>query len=136
MNMSDELQKLQQLRESGALSDDEYAQAKAKLLSPESSSGSAAAGVVDVEGQTRLWAMLLHLSLLAGFAVPLGGLIVPIVIWQIKKKELPGIDMHGKIAANWIISALIYTIVGVLLVFVAVGIPLLLAGIIHKHGDS
>ena len=35
----------------------------------------------------RMWAMILHFSLLAGFVIPLGGLIAPIIIWQIKKEE-------------------------------------------------
>ena len=71
--------------------------------------------------------MFLHLSQLAGFVLPLAGLIVPILIWQIKKVELPGIDVHGKIVVNWIISAVLYGIGCVILLFVLVGIPLLLA---------
>jgi uncharacterized Tic20 family protein len=52
---------------------------------------------------------------------------VPIVIWQLKKVELPGIDPHGKNALNWIISAIIYAVVCVILVFAVIGIPLLIA---------
>jgi uncharacterized Tic20 family protein len=57
----------------------------------------------------------------------LGGLIVPIVIWQLKKNELPGIDAHGKNAANWIISHIIYVVLCVLLILAVIGIPLLVA---------
>jgi uncharacterized protein len=120
MNMADELQKLQQLHESGAISDEEFARAKAKLLTPEDQGTPA-----DMEKQTRLWAMFLHLSQLTSFVVPLAGLIVPIIIWQIKKTELPGIDIHGKIVANWIISAILYSVACILLMFVFVGLPLL-----------
>ena len=77
--------------------------------------------------QTRQWAFILHISVLAGFVLPLAGLIAPIVIWQLKKDELPGIDAHGKNALNWIISAMIYAVVSVLLVFVIIGIPMLMA---------
>jgi uncharacterized Tic20 family protein len=70
--------------------------------------------------------MFLHLSLLAGFVVPLAGLIAPIVIWQMKKEELPEIDIHGKIVVNWIISEIIYGALCVPLVFLAIGIPLLI----------
>ena len=70
--------------------------------------------------------MFLHLSQLAGFLVPLAGLIVPIVIWQIKKKDLPTLDAHGKVVVNWIISELIYAVVGIILSFVLVGVPLLI----------
>ena len=76
--------------------------------------------------QTRQWAMILHLSLLAGFLIPLAGLVAPIIIWQVKKTELPGIDVHGKIAVNWIISALIYGAISAILVFLVIGILLLI----------
>lgn len=128
MNSADELQRLQQLHQSGALSDEEYAKAKANVLNPPSpSSPVAPGGSANLEEQTRLWAMLLHLSQLANFLVPLGGLIVPIVIWQVKKTELPGIDVHGKIVVNWIISALLYGIGCFILFFLLIGIPMLVA---------
>jgi uncharacterized protein len=73
----------------------------------------------------RQWAMFLHFSLLAGFIIPILGLIVPIIIWQLKKTDLPEIDAHGKVVVNWIISAIIYWIVCVLLVFALIGYPLL-----------
>ena len=71
--------------------------------------------------------MILHLSQLAGFLVPLAGLIVPILIWQLKKEEMPELDVHGKIIANWIISQLIYGLICGILVFVLVGVFLLIA---------
>lgn len=79
------------------------------------------------EKDFRQWAMLLHFSMLLGFVVPLAGLIAPIVIWQVKKNEMPAIEEHGKNATNWIISAVIYAIISTILVFVVVGIPLLIA---------
>lgn len=79
------------------------------------------------EAQTKQWALFLHLSLLAGFIIPFAGLIAPIVIWQIKKAELPGLDIHGKIVVNWIISACIYGIGGAILTIIIIGIPVLIA---------
>jgi uncharacterized Tic20 family protein len=121
MSIADELQKLHQLHKSGGITDDEYARAKSKVL------GGPAGGCYDVEQQTRQWAMFLHFSLLAGLVVPLAGLILPIVLWQVKKPELPGLDRHGRVVANWIISSLIYAILFALLTFVFIGIPLLVA---------
>lgn len=72
--------------------------------------------------------MALHFSVLAGYVVPLAGLIVPILIWQLKKADLPGLDEHGKNAVNWIISHIVYAIVCVILCFACgIGIPLLVA---------
>ena len=85
------------------------------------------AQTTEVEQQTRQMAMFLHLSVLAGFIVPFAGLIVPILIWQMKKDELPLIDVHGKNVVNWIISALIYTVICFILWFVLIGIPLSIA---------
>ncbi len=80
-----------------------------------------------MEKETRTWAMILHLSLLAGFVIPMAGLIAPIIIWQIKKEEMPEIDAHGKMATNFIISMIIYSMVCVVLSFFLIGIPLLFA---------
>ncbi len=87
----------------------------------------ATGGSTNAEQQTRQWAMFLHFSLLAGFIIPIAGIAVPIVIWQIKKNELPGIDVHGKVVVNWLLTALIYGVIAMLLSFVLIGIPLLVA---------
>jgi uncharacterized protein len=127
MNVTEELEKLQQLHQSGAINDEEFAQAKAKLLNGQPASGTPfGAGFLsgDAETQTRQWAMFLHLSMLAGFVIPYAGLIAPILIWQLKKTDLPGLDAHGKNATNWIISLFIYSLVCVVLMFVVIGLPL------------
>ncbi|MGB3533393.1 MAG: DUF4870 domain-containing protein [Microcoleaceae cyanobacterium] len=77
--------------------------------------------------KTQQWAMFLHFSVLASWVAPFAGLIVPIVIWQVKKKELPELDIHGKIVTNWIISQLIYIAISTILIFFLIGIPLLFA---------
>ncbi|XZE54066.1 DUF4870 domain-containing protein [Planctomycetaceae bacterium SH139] len=80
-----------------------------------------------MDQETRLWAMILHLSVLAGYAVPFAGLVAPIVIWQIKKEQLPEIDAHGRMVANFLISMFIYGVIAGLLVFLLIGFPLLIA---------
>ena len=65
--------------------------------------------------------MFLHLSQLINIVLPPAGVVVPIVIWQIKKDEMPALDAHGKMAVNWIISSFIYMIVSVVLMLVLVG---------------
>jgi len=72
------------------------------------------------------WALFLHLSQFAGYLVPLAGWIAPIIIWQLKKAEMPALDAHGKVVANWILSEIIYGAISVILVFVAIGIPILI----------
>lgn len=81
--------------------------------------------LLPAEQETRQWATFLHLSLLAGVLVPGAGYVLPVVLWQLKKNELPGIDAHGKVVANWMVSSLIYGAVCGMLVFVLIGLPLL-----------
>ena len=71
--------------------------------------------------------MLLHLSQFAGFIIPFAGLILPIVMWSTNKDEHPSVDVHGKNVLNWIISTIIYAIVGAILSIIFIGIFVLLA---------
>jgi uncharacterized Tic20 family protein len=129
MSLPDDLAKLQELRSTGAISEEEFQQAKSRLLSgtaPPPYPGAGIGNPQSIENDTRFWAMLIHLSQYLGYAVPLAGFVVPIVLWQVKKNDLPGVDEHGKIVTNWIISTLIYGVVGGLLCIVLIGIPLLI----------
>jgi uncharacterized Tic20 family protein len=74
----------------------------------------------------KMWAMLCHLSALAGFIIPFGNIIAPIIIWILKKEEYPLVDDQGKESLNFQISITIYIIISVILIFVAIGIVLLL----------
>jgi uncharacterized Tic20 family protein len=76
--------------------------------------------------QVREWGTVLHLSVVLGHvAVALGGIIAPIVIWQMKKDELPELDEHGKNAVNWVLSFLTYMGISIVLCFVLIGFVLL-----------
>jgi len=60
------------------------------------------------ESQARTWNMLCHLSALAGFiGVPLGNVFGPLLVWQIKKNEIPSVDAHGKAALNFQLTVLV-----------------------------
>ncbi|THU41665.1 DUF4870 domain-containing protein [Niastella caeni] len=63
------------------------------------------------EQNVRTWAMLCHLSALAGLFFSLGSVIGPLLVWQIKKNELPEIDPHGKEALNFQLTILLLNIV-------------------------
>ena len=71
--------------------------------------------------ETNQWAMFIHFSILAGWVVPLAGLIVPILLWQIKKDELPGTVPHAHIVLNWIVTSLVYAAICFILMFVFIG---------------
>jgi uncharacterized protein len=70
------------------------------------------------EKDARMWNMFCHLSALAGFIVPLGSILGPLLIWQIKKSEFPSVEQHGKEALNFQISVVIYLFAGAMVALV------------------
>jgi uncharacterized Tic20 family protein len=74
----------------------------------------------------NMWAMICHLSALAGFVIPLGNIFGPLVVWLIKKDEFPLVADQGKEALNFQISMTIYYIVAIILIIVLIGIVLLI----------
>ena len=56
---------------------------------------------------------LCHLSSFASFIVPLGNILGPLVVWILRKDQLPQVDMHGKAALNFNISITIYGVIGI-----------------------
>lgn len=78
------------------------------------------------ETQERTWGLIAHLSALAGFLVPFGHVIGPLVIWLIKKDESPFVDDQGKESINFQISMTLYAIVAAVLILVIIGIFLLI----------
>lgn len=75
----------------------------------------------------RLWGMLCHLTAFAGFIVPFGSIIAPLVIWLIKKSDIPFVDDQGKESINFQITVLIAAIICGILMFIGIGFLLLFA---------
>lgn len=77
--------------------------------------------------QERQWALICHLSALCGYFFPLGNLIAPIIIWSMKKEEMPMVDEHGKEVINFQISITIWMFIAGIFIFLLIGIPFLIA---------
>lgn len=81
------------------------------------------------ESEVRTWQMACHLSALAGLALPFGNILGPLLVWQLKKNELPAVEPHGKASLNFQLTVLILTLIfGVLafaLSFVCIGFLLI-----------
>ena len=80
----------------------------------------------------RTWGMFCHLSGLAGYVVPFGSVIGPLIVWMLKKDEFPFVNREGKEALNFHISMLIYELIALVLVFVCIGIFLLIGLMIFE----
>jgi uncharacterized protein len=137
MSLTVELDKLKKLHDDGTITDEQYQRAKARLLEEPLPTAEELPDepervdpTTDDEQETRQWSMMLHLSQLANAVVPPAGIVLPILIWQMKKDVLPQLDAHGKEAVNWIISSAIYLAVGAVLSLVLIGLPLLAAAVI------
>lgn len=71
--------------------------------------------------------LFIHLSQFANILFFPVGIVLPIVLWQMNKDKMPGIDAHGKMVVNWMISCTIYAIVSFILMFVLIGFLTIMA---------
>lgn len=74
----------------------------------------------------RNWAMFCHLAAFAGFFVPFGGVIGPLVIWLSKRDESTWINENGKASLNFQLSMLLYMVLVAPLCLIIIGIPILI----------
>ena len=81
----------------------------------------------DTVKQERTWAMFCHLGAFAGYMFPFGNILAPLIIWLVKKDELPFVEDQGKESINFQISITIYFLVSALLSLVAIGFILMIA---------
>lgn len=88
------------------------------LASPVSEAGAPGA-------EERQWALIAHLSALAGFVIPFGNLIGPLIVWQIKKDTMPFVADQAKEALNFQITVSIAMLVSIMLFVVLIGMLLL-----------
>ncbi len=75
--------------------------------------------------EEKQWALFAHLSALAGFVIPFGSILGPLIIWLIKKDTMPFVDDQGKEALNFQITVAIALFVCFLLIFVLIGLLLI-----------
>lgn len=78
-----------------------------------------------VSAEQRTWALAAHLSSLLGHLIPFGNIIAPLIVWVIKKDQMPFVDDQGKEAINFNITCTIAFVVAAVLCLVFIGILLL-----------
>lgn len=81
--------------------------------------------VTTTSSDERNWAMFCHLGALTGVIIPLGNLLVPLVLWLMKKQEMPLVDEQGKESLNFQITIMIGFAISIVLMFVLVGFLLI-----------
>jgi hypothetical protein len=75
--------------------------------------------------EERSMAMLCHLLGLIGGLIPPANIIAPLIIWLVKKDQMPFVNDQGKEALNFQISMTIYFIISFILMFVLIGLVLI-----------
>lgn len=121
-----QLEELHTLKEKGILTEEEYQQQKAKILSGSTQAAEASPGLLQQKNlgmPTNTYLLIMHLVQL----VPTVGWIASVIMWVINKDKDAAVDAHGKHIVNWLISALIYGFVFGLLCLLFIGIPFVIA---------
>ena len=131
--ISDELERLQQLRNTGALTESEFQQAKQQVLNggpfsepPNSGQQFAPADPSTVNGvsgtvcgmEPKIWNTLMHLSQLLTWTVL--GIVAPIIMWVVSKDESRDANRHGLMILNWLLSSVVYGLIAVILCFTVI----------------
>jgi uncharacterized protein len=76
----------------------------------------------ELTQDAKNWAMFCHLGGLAAFVGPgIANIVVPVVVWILKRPEHPYIDDQGKEAINFQITMSIAFLICVPLFFVVIG---------------
>ena len=71
----------------------------------------------------RTWEVACHVSALSGYLTGgVGWVIGPLIVWLLKRAEMPSVDAHGKESLNFHISIVIYAFVLGLLGFLSCGL--------------
>ena len=70
--------------------------------------------------------MFAHLSSFLGYTcIPQANIIAPLIIWQVKKDDMPFASDQGKECLNFQISMLIYVIISAILIIILIGVAFL-----------
>lgn len=68
-----------------------------------------------------------NLALLSHIGTFLGGFVVPLIVWLVKKDESAYVARHAKESLNFQISLIIYFVASAILMFIVVGIVMIFA---------
>lgn len=71
----------------------------------------------------KQWILLAHLGTLIGYLIPFGNIIVPLLIYSMKK-DVPLIRAHSRNSLNFQLSITVYLLISMVLILVVVGVAL------------
>lgn len=121
---------LDELRQKGSITEEEYQREKTKILNDNGNNFSNTTKKPLFGMQENSYLMLMHLSQFLGFLILGLGFIVPILMWVTNKDDNANVDRHGKNILNFMISYIIYLIAATILIILLIGIPALVVLVI------
>jgi uncharacterized Tic20 family protein len=79
-----------------------------------------------VPKEHRTWGLIAHLAALAGFTgIPAANILGPLIVWLIKKDEMPFVDEQGKESLNFQITVFLLLLIVSPTVCIGIGFVLL-----------
>jgi len=123
----DDLKKLDELRRSGAISEEEYQKEKQRFFnrSYENSRSTSSNPLFGLSEDSYI--ALMHVSQFAGIILLGFGFLAPVILWVINKDNNAKVDSAGKHIMNFMISMLIYYAISGVLCCLLIGLPMLFA---------
>jgi len=91
-----------------------------------------ASGAVLPPAEERQWAMLTHMSAMLMYCTAVGGFVVPLVIWLLKREAMPFVNDQGRETVNFQITIMLLLCVAFPLCLIVIGIPIV-AGLLLFH---
>lgn len=87
---------------------------------------------LDSTNYDRTWPVLIHLSGLLTYFLPLGNVLAPLLVWLTKGRTDPEVEVHAREVLNFQITITIAGVIAAVLVFVLIGLVLVpLVGLTH-----
>ena len=92
-----------------------------------SASEASDSGQGATSAEERKWGMIAHLAALAGFVLPFGNILGPLIVWLARRGESPFVADQAKEALNFNITVVFAALACFVLMWVLIGVALFAA---------
>jgi uncharacterized protein len=80
----------------------------------------------------RLWASMAHVSTFAGYLIPFGNVLGPLIVYLVQKDRSAFAAEQAKESLNFQLTMMFYLVTSAILCLVLIGIPMLIAGVVFE----
>lgn len=80
---------------------------------------------MEVTKSDKDFGLLVYASSFAGYLIPLGSILGPLIVWLMKRDESAFVDQCGRHCLNFKVSLFIYVVISGVLALVGIGFILL-----------